>query len=147
MSSIHYSDSSKREVASVHGGATYQGDFFDKEGYLEKQLKISSIESKLINPTLEEITKFSGGVVNERGDELAMLAKSNLANAEDFHISENVIAIAGEAKNVFGIVKSIANGIVTVVPDKSFKIAVIYLSDILGVSISCTRFVKTVQGR
>jgi transcription elongation factor SPT5 len=36
-------------------------------------MKLTSIESKSINPTLEEITKFSGGVVNERGEDLALV--------------------------------------------------------------------------
>lgn len=99
----------------------YQNEFFDKDGYLEKVIKLASIESKLINPTLEEITKFSGGVINERGEDLAILATANLAIAEDFHVGENVIAIAGDAKNVSGMVKSISNGIVTVIPDKIFN--------------------------
>jgi hypothetical protein len=49
-----------------------------------------------------------------------------LAIAEDFHVGENVIAISGEAKNVSGTVKSIAQGIVTIIPDKEFNLAVTF---------------------
>lgn len=112
---------SKREVSYVHGGCSYQGEFFDKDGYLEKSLKISSLDTKQINPTLEEITKFSGGVVNERGDDLALLAKSNLAIADDFHVGESVLAISGEVKGLFGVVKSIIGSTVSIIPDKSFN--------------------------
>lgn len=116
-------DFKKREITATAQGYQYQGEFFDREGYLEKQVKITSIETKNINPSLEEITKFSGGAVADRGEDLTLLASSNVAKGEDFQSGEKVIVLSGEMKNVPAIVHSVQNGIVTIIPDKSYGLA------------------------
>ena len=58
------SDFSKKDVQTMHGGYMYQGDFFDQEGYLEKSVKVTSLETTKVNPSLEEITRFSGGAIS-----------------------------------------------------------------------------------
>ncbi|KAJ3277095.1 transcription elongation factor spt5 [Terramyces sp. JEL0728] len=116
-------DFKKREISATAQGYQYQGEFFDRVGYLEKQVKISSIETKNINPSLEEITKFSGGAVADRGEDLSLLASSNVAKGDDFQSGEKVIVLSGEMKNVPAIVHSVQNGIVTIIPDKSYGLA------------------------
>lgn len=98
---------------------------FDKDGYLEKSLvKITSLELKNVNPTLEEITRFSGGAVNENGDDLSILANGNIAKAQDFQTGEKVLVLSGEMRNIEGVIHSIDGDIVTVIPDKSYELLV-----------------------
>jgi transcription elongation factor SPT5 len=117
-------DVQKREVSQQQGGYSYQGEFFDKEGYLEKAMKIASLETKNINPSLEEITRFSGGAVTDRGEDLSMLATANVAKDTDFQTGEKIIVLSGDLKNVPGTVQSVENGVVTILPDKSYGLAV-----------------------
>lgn len=86
-------------------------------------MKISSLIIKDVEPSLEEITRFSGGAVNDRGEDLSMLAKSNMAKADDFQTGEKVVVLSGEMKNVPGVVVSVENGIVVIEPDKSYGLA------------------------
>ncbi|KAI8894347.1 hypothetical protein BC833DRAFT_605194 [Globomyces pollinis-pini] len=116
-------DVNKREVTASQGGFTYQGEFFDKDGYLEKLMKLTSIESKNVNPTLDEITRFSGGMVNDRSEELARLSNPNVATGEDFQNGEKVIVLSGEMRNVPGVVHSVDHDVVTIIPDKSYGLA------------------------
>ncbi|KAJ8331441.1 transcription elongation factor spt5 [Batrachochytrium dendrobatidis] len=117
------SDFNKREINAGNGGYTYQGDFFDKDGYLEKTMKVTSLLTEMVNPTLDEITKFSGGSINEQNNDLALLASANQATTDDFQIGEGITVISGELKNVPGVIQSIEGGIVTVIPDKSFGLS------------------------
>jgi transcription elongation factor SPT5 len=105
------------------GGHFYQSDFYDSFGYLEKSFKTSALETKNINPTLEEITKFNGGIISEKNEDLAMLASANVASSDDFSVGEAVVAIAGELKNISGTVKAVERGIVTIIPLKEYSIA------------------------
>lgn len=102
----------------------FQGELFDKDGYLEKSMKMTSIEHKNVAPTLEEISKFSGGAVADHGDDLNLLANSNVAKAEDFQTGEKVTVLAGEMRNVEGVVHSVENGVVTIIPDASYGLKV-----------------------
>ncbi len=104
----------------------FQGEMFDKDGYLEKNMKITSLELKNINPTLEEITRFSGGAVNEKGEDLSILANGNVAKAEDFQTGEKVVVLSGEMRNMEGVVESIEGSVVTIIPDKSYGLSVLF---------------------
>ena len=111
---------SNREFEARDGGYYYQNDFFTKEGYLEKLMKVISIQTEKVNPSLEEVTAFSGGIVEEGADDVALLGAVASATVEDFQIGENVEVIVGELKNVKGTVESIQNGVITIMPDASF---------------------------
>jgi transcription elongation factor SPT5 len=87
-------------------------------------MKIVSLETKNVNPSLEEITKFSGGAVNDKGEDLTMLANANVAKEGDFQTGEKVIVLSGEMKNVPGTVHSVENGVVTIIPDKAYGLGV-----------------------
>ncbi|RKO92660.1 hypothetical protein BDK51DRAFT_35496 [Blyttiomyces helicus] len=101
------------------GGLVYMDKKFDRDGYLEKDVKTVTLETTSVNPTLEEITRFSGGAVSERGGALAMLASASAATAEDFQTGESVEVIDGDMINVPGTVESVENGVVTVRADEA----------------------------
>ncbi|KAH9252560.1 transcription elongation factor spt5 [Batrachochytrium salamandrivorans] len=88
----------KREINPGNGGYNYQGEFFDKDGYLEKSVKVRSLLTENVNPTLDEITKFTGGSINEHGNDLALLASANQATPDDFQIGEGITVISGELR-------------------------------------------------
>ncbi|KAH6562967.1 hypothetical protein BASA50_006097 [Batrachochytrium salamandrivorans] len=113
----------KREINPGNGGYNYQGEFFDKDGYLEKSVKVRSLLTENVNPTLDEITKFTGGSINEHGNDLALLASANQATPDDFQIGEGITVISGELRNVPGVIQSIEGGIVTILPNKSFGLS------------------------
>jgi len=95
---------------------------FNKEGYLEKEMKIISLDINGINPTLDEITKFSGGAIGENQMDLAELSitsGSAIASTEDFFVGEHVEVTEGELINLHGIVKSVDNEIVSIIPADS----------------------------
>lgn len=127
----------------MQGGFVYQTEQYDRDGYLEKEFKTSNIEYKSVKPTLEEITKFNGGAV-EQGEELSLLAAStgsNVAKASDFQTGEKVIVLSGEMKNVEGVVSSVVNDIVTIIPDSSYGLKVCPLTMSLIVPVVNSFFI------
>lgn len=92
---------------------------FNKEGYLEKEMKIVSLDTEGINPTLDEITKFTGGAINENEVDLAELSitsGSAVPTTDDFYVGEHVEVTNGELINLHGVVKSIDNEIINIEP-------------------------------
>ena len=85
---------------------------------MEKEFKILSLETKNINPSLEEVAKFSGGVVNEKDSQL--LINTDVAQGKDFQPGEKVVVLYGDTKNIPGTVHSVENDIVTVITDKEY---------------------------
>lgn len=123
-SSTNVFNFSKKEVSALQGVYQYQGETFDKDGYLEKSVKVSSLDLKNVNPTLDEITKFSGGTVQNNSEDLNNLAASNAAKAEDFQAGEKVTVLQGEMKGMDGVVHTIDGSIVTIIPDAVYGIKV-----------------------
>ncbi|KAJ3330941.1 transcription elongation factor spt5 [Blyttiomyces sp. JEL0837] len=111
VGSVHHSLVSR---AKHGGGYVYQNETFDKDGYLEKEIKVAGLEIDSVNPTLEEITKFNGGTFNEKSADLNSLAARSAA--DELQIGENVEVIRGEMKDLTGKVVSIDNEIVTITP-------------------------------
>ncbi|KAG0202381.1 transcription elongation factor spt5 [Mortierella sp. GBA30] len=89
-----------------------------REGYLEKDMKISSLITENINPTLDEIQKFAkGGVDDEDGGlDLSAVALSAMSNSVTGHFQpgENVEVMEGELKNEKGTVDSVSGDMVLV---------------------------------
>lgn len=111
-------DKSDHSLSKSKGYWIYGSDMFNKEGYLEKEMKIVSLDINNINPTLDEITKFTGGAIGENQMDLAELSitsGSAIANTEDFFVGEHVEVTEGELINLHGIVKSVDNDIVSIV--------------------------------
>lgn len=93
---------------------------------MEKEVKIASLAVQGVNPTLEEITTFSGSSATGSGKDLEALIEANLHSVEDFEIGENVEVIRGELANLEGSVMNVENGIVTIKPQGSY-----------GLNVSC----------
>eukprot|EP00842_Homolaphlyctis_polyrhiza_P004843 jgi/Hompol1/535/HPOL_004495-RA len=110
-------DFSPHEVTKTPNGYSYAGEMFDRQGYLEKQVKVSSLKLESVNPTLDEITRFTGGSIGERSDDLALLASANQATADDFQIGESITIMSGELANMPGVIESIEGGIVSIRAD------------------------------
>ncbi len=94
----------------------YMGDEYIN-GYCEKDVKIQFIQSKDVNPTLEEVTRFAVGD-NADGSEhmdlqaLASSLKQSTANAS--YLPGDVIEVyEGEQKGVFGKAVAVQSDIVT----------------------------------
>ncbi|KAJ3224135.1 transcription elongation factor spt5 [Clydaea vesicula] len=104
----------KSALGRTQIGYTFQGEQFNKSGYMLKELKTSVFTTENVNPSLEEITNFSGNAIGESKNNLAFLAEANIHSVEDFEVGENVEVVSGELANLPGVVLSVENGIVTV---------------------------------
>lgn len=114
------------EVRRIFGGASVQkrgraflhGNDHYEDGYLEKDVRISGLVTENVNPTLDEITRFSTGNQDEEtGLDLSLLNKSgNNQNINAFQPGDHVEVYEGEQLGVHGIVEKIEADIVTVMP-------------------------------
>lgn len=105
---------SKRSQAYIFQNDTY------KEGFIEKDFKLSAIVTENVNPTLDEITRFARG--NQEGEgiehvDLSLIAEaSRKAAIAVLQPGDHVEVFEGEQSGVHGIVESINFDIVTVNP-------------------------------
>jgi transcription elongation factor SPT5 len=107
----------KRSLTSYRDGYwQYQNEMFDKEGYMEKVVKVASLTIENVNPSLEEITNFTGSSGLNSNKDLEALLASNLHSEGDFEVGEKVEVVGGELANMQGIVVAVENGIVTIQP-------------------------------
>ncbi|KAG0356522.1 transcription elongation factor spt5, partial [Gamsiella multidivaricata] len=91
-----------------------------RDGYLEKDMKISSLITENINPTLDEIQKFAkGGLDDEDGGlDLSAVALSAMGASVTSHFQpgEKVEVMEGELKHVHGVVDSVGSDMIMVRP-------------------------------
>ena len=87
-----------------------------KDGYLFKELSVSSLDHEGINPTLDEITRFQSG--NDNEDEVDLSGLAILANNNNIKFSKGdlVEVIEGDLINLMGTVESVEGDKVTVIP-------------------------------
>jgi transcription elongation factor SPT5 len=105
----------KKSLSNLRGGYyQYQGDLFDRNGYLEKDVRVSNLILDNVNPSLEELTRFSGGAITENSMELAQLAQPTSHVAENFEVGEKVEVIEGDLMNLPGTVQSVERDIITI---------------------------------
>ena len=112
-------------MTALQGGQTqYGSDVFDKKGYLVKRVRANILNCEDVNPSLEEITTFTGGAISEAERELASVAQDVVMIGEDFKVGENVEVTEGGLINLLGIVQSVQGDIVTVKPQGAFGLEV-----------------------
>ena len=106
---------SKRSQAYIFQNDTY------KDGFIEKDFKLSAIVTENVNPTLDEITRFARG--NQEGEgiehsvDLSLIAEaSRKAAIAVLQPGDHVEVFEGEQAGVHGVVESINLDIVTVNP-------------------------------
>lgn len=109
----------------LYGGEEY------RDGYCQKDIRVTGLITEDVNPTLEEITKFSGGDSSANGIAGGMGGEDTLskANGLDLHLlaeaskkkqnlilqpGDHVEVFEGEQKGVTGSVYSISGDTVTI---------------------------------
>jgi transcription elongation factor SPT5 len=109
-------DKADRSLARSKGYWIWNGDTYDKNGFLEKEIKIASLESENISPTLDEIAKFTGSIDGE--DQIALTALAEIGQNKDenvqFHQGDLVTFMQGELSNAQGTVVSVSRNTVSV---------------------------------
>ncbi|KAI8611142.1 hypothetical protein BC830DRAFT_1142403 [Chytriomyces sp. MP71] len=103
---------------NTYGGYIYQNEVIDADGYIEKDQKLSTLELEKVNPTLEEITRFQGGNLNDRGagGDLDAVAAQAAGSSSDFSVGDNVEVWRGDLKDVTGRVVSLDTEFVSIRP-------------------------------
>jgi transcription elongation factor SPT5 len=108
----------KRQSITNRGGVyVFQNETY-RDGFMEKDFRITAIELENPNPTLDEITMFSRG--QEGGDhenpiDLSIIAEaSRKAAIAVLQPGDHVEVFEGEQSGVHGIVHSVAQDIVTI---------------------------------
>lgn len=105
---------------SSRGKFTFHGDIF-KDGYIEKDMKISALEIVDVNPRIDEIAKFLGDPSDgdpNRNMNLSQIADlSRKASSIVLQPGDHIEVFEGDQKGVQGTVHSIQNDIVMVDPD------------------------------
>ncbi|KAF8655012.1 hypothetical protein AX16_003283 [Volvariella volvacea WC 439] len=114
------------EVAKVYGRSTvlyksgtylFQGDTY-RDGFIEKDFKISALALDDVNPTLEEITQFSKKLDGGQADgvvDLSVIAEaSRKAAIQVLQPGDHVEVFEGEQAGVHGVVEEINQDVVTI---------------------------------
>jgi transcription elongation factor SPT5 len=107
-------------IRSTKGGYTFHGDLF-KEGYIEKDLKISALEVVDVNPRIDEIAKFLGDPSESdpsRTLDLSQIAElSRKAGITVLQPGDHIEVFEGDQKGIQGTVSSIENEVAKIKPD------------------------------
>ncbi|KAH9468034.1 hypothetical protein Pst134EA_011655 [Puccinia striiformis f. sp. tritici] len=107
-------------VRSNRGGYAFHGDIF-KEGYIEKDLKISALEVVDVNPRIDEIAKFLGDPSESdpnRTLNLSQIAElSRKAGVTVLQPGDHVEVFEGDQKGIQGTVGSIQSDNIIIKPD------------------------------
>ncbi|KAJ7497170.1 transcription elongation factor SPT5 [Mycena latifolia] len=103
----------KRNQAYVFQNETY------KDGFIEKDLKLSQLMLEDVNPTLDEITQFArrqeGGESGENVVDLSIIAEaSRKAAISVLQPGDHVEVFEGEQSGVHGVVEEINQDVVTI---------------------------------
>ena len=94
---------------------TYMGDTY-LNGYLIKDVKIQYLETKNVNPTLEEVTRFAAGADDgtENLDLAALAASLKTSNVSSSYLPGDMVEVyEGEQTGVCGRATSVRGDIVT----------------------------------
>lgn len=109
----------RKQISKRNQVYVFQMDTY-KDGFIEKDFKLSALQLDDVNPTLDEITKFAKGQDGEGGDhqvDLSIIAEaSRKAAIAVLQPGDHVEVFEGEQSGVHGIVDSIAGDVVTVSP-------------------------------
>jgi transcription elongation factor SPT5 len=102
----------KRNQVYVFQNETY------KDGFIEKDLKLSQLMLEDVNPTLDEITQFARGQEGETGEtvvDLSIIAEaSRKAAISVLQPGDHVEVFEGEQSGVHGVVEEINQDVVTI---------------------------------
>ncbi|EPQ32398.1 uncharacterized protein PFL1_00594 [Pseudozyma flocculosa PF-1] len=109
-----------KETPSKRGSFwVFQNDSF-RDGYLEKDMRVTGIITENVNPTLEEITRFAGesaedGAYKAGGVDLSLIADAAKKASEVLlQPGDHVEVFEGEQAGVFGVVEAVSSEVVTI---------------------------------
>lgn len=109
----------RKSVAKRNQVYVFQNDTY-KDGFLEKDFKLSALQLDDVNPTLDEITRFTrgqDGAENETNIDLSIIAEaSKKAAIAVLQPGDHVEVFEGEQSGVHGTVHSIEQDVVTIQP-------------------------------
>ncbi|KAJ7782978.1 transcription elongation factor Spt5 [Mycena metata] len=102
----------KRNQVYVFQNETY------KDGFIEKDLKLSQLMLEDVNPTLDEITQFARGQEGDSGEnafDLSIIAEaSRKAAVSVLQPGDHIEVFEGEQSGVHGVVEEINQDVVTI---------------------------------
>ncbi|GAA5864685.1 hypothetical protein JCM8547_008270 [Rhodosporidiobolus lusitaniae] len=108
-----------KEVSKRSGGVFhFKGDEY-KDGFCEKDVKIATLTTEDVHPSIDELTRFQGESgaagsdsldLSQMADAARKLAKTILQPGDHVEIFE------GDQKGIYGTVDSVANEVVVVLP-------------------------------
>ncbi|MBW0463912.1 hypothetical protein O181_003627 [Austropuccinia psidii MF-1] len=108
-------------IRANRGKYMFHGDYF-KDGYIEKDFKITALEIENVNPTIDEVTRFLGDP-SANGDANGDLNLSQIAELTKktsiivLQPGDHVEVFEGDQKGIQGTVHSIVNEIVILDPN------------------------------
>ena len=110
----------RKSVARRNQIYLFQNDQF-KDGFIEKDFRLTAIQLDNVNPTLDEITRFrtrgQDGTKNDTPMDLSIIAKGpRKAVIAAIQPGDHVEVFEGEQSGVQGIVQSVEQDIVTITP-------------------------------
>ncbi|KAH7883023.1 hypothetical protein F5I97DRAFT_1960163 [Phlebopus sp. FC_14] len=107
----------RKQVSKRNQVYVFQNDTY-KDGFIEKDFKLSALMLENVNPTLDEITRFTrgqDGAENENPVDLSIIAEaSRKAAVSVLQPGDHVEVFEGEQAGVHGVVDSINQDIVTI---------------------------------
>ena len=109
----------RKMVAKRNQVYVFQNDTY-KDGFIEKDYKLSGVVLEDVNPTLDEITRFARGADGGEGEhavDLSIIAEaSRKAAISVLQPGDKVEVFEGEVAGVKGTVEAISQDIVTIRP-------------------------------
>lgn len=107
----------RKQVSKRNQVYVFQNDTY-KDGFIEKDFKLSALQLDDVNPTLDEITRFTrgqDGAENEHPVDLSIIAEaSRKAAISVLQPGDHVEVFEGEQAGVHGVVDSINQDVVTI---------------------------------
>ncbi|KAI6046265.1 hypothetical protein EDC04DRAFT_2887945 [Pisolithus marmoratus] len=107
----------RKQVSKRNQVYVFQNDTY-KDGFIEKDFKLAALQLENVNPTLDEITRFTRGQDGAEGDnpvDLSIIAEaSRKAAIAVLQPGDHVEVFEGEQSGVHGVVDSINQDVVTI---------------------------------
>jgi transcription elongation factor SPT5 len=107
----------RKQVSKRNQVYVFQNDTY-KDGFIEKDFKLSALQLDDVNPTLDEITRFTrgqDGAEHENAVDLSIIAEaSRKAAITVLQPGDHVEVFEGEQAGVHGVVDSINQDVVTI---------------------------------
>lgn len=117
-----------KEVSKRQGGILlFRNDTY-KDGYCEKDIKLSGLTIEDVQPTLDELTRFVGesgakGVDGEGGLDFSHIAEAARKAAKSIlQPGDHVEIFEGDQRGIHGKVDSISNDVVLITPDEELNL-------------------------